>query len=315
MSLLDQVIATSLPLVPKRVVGMVAKRYVAGTSAQDAFRAAAQLKREGACVTLDILGESVKSVERAEEFTQQYIDLLAKLKQQPPETTVSVKLSMLGLELSRELGRANFMLVARAAREQGIQVTIDMEDHTTTDVTLDIHRQARAEIGGVGAVLQAYLRRTADDIAVLPDASASSSGREGIHASADGPPHIRLCKGIYVEPARVAYKGYQEVRDNFIFCLKLLFDRGAYVGIATHDQWLIDQAEAEIKLRGLHKDEYEFQMLHGVTPERRRRLLRHGHRVRVYVPYGEEWYAYSIRRLRENPSIARHVIKSMVGLG
>jgi proline dehydrogenase len=315
MSLLDRVLVTSLPLVPKPVVGLVAQRYVAGATAADALAAVRKLGHEGAASTLDILGESVKSSERATEFTRQYIALLGEVKAAGLDSTVSVKLSMLGLALSRDLGAANFQAVAGAARGQGIQVTIDMEDHTTTDDTLEIYRQTRQEHGGVGAVLQAYLRRTLDDIDALPGPPDTGAALPGALAASDGPPHIRLCKGIYVEPERIAYKGFQAVRDNFMRCLVRLLDRGAYVGIATHDQWLLDKATAEVKRRGLQPDEYEFQMLLGVTPERRKRLIQAGHRVRVYVPYGEEWYAYSIRRLRENPSIARHVIKAMLHLG
>jgi proline dehydrogenase len=220
---------------------------------------------------------------------------------------------MLGLNLDREFCAANFMQIAAAARDSGVPITIDMEDHPTTDAALGLYRRARREFGGVGAVLQAYMRRTLDDIAALPEWHDAQARPES--AAADGPPHIRLCKGIYVEPEEVAFKGFQEVRDNYLRALAALFDRGAYVGIATHDPWLIERAEGEVRRRGLQRGQYEFQMLLGVAPERRQRLIAAGHRVRIYVPFGDEWYAYSLRRLRENPAIARHVLKAMVGLG
>jgi proline dehydrogenase len=313
MSWFDHLVVRSLPLIPRPVVGLVARRYVAGATPDDAVAETRKLMGSGACATLDILGESVAARDRASEFTRQYISLFSQIRQLDLDSTVSVKLSMLGLTLDLAFCTANFMEIAAAARASRVQVTIDMEDRTTTGATLALYRQARDQIGGVGAVLQAYMRRTLDDIAALPAATNPAAVPDS--AAADGPPHIRLCKGIYVEPEAVAYKGYQEVRDNYLRALSALLDRGAYVGIATHDTWLVERAEAEVRRRGLRREQYEFQMLLGVTPERRRQLLEAGHRVRVYVPFGDEWYAYSIRRLRENPSIARHVLKAMIGLG
>ena len=313
MSWFDQLVVRSLPAIPRPVVGLVARRYVAGESADNAVAEVRRLMADDACGTLDILGESVTARPRAEDFTRQYIGLFSLIRQLDLDSTVSVKLSMLGLTFDHAFCTDNFMQIAAAAAENGVQVTIDMEDRTTTDDTLALYRQARSAHGGVGAVLQAYMRRTLDDIAALPTGTNSTVRPDS--AASDGPPHIRLCKGIYVEPEAVAYKGYQEVRDNYLRALSALLDRGAYVGIATHDPWLIEQAEGEARRRGLTPRQYEFQMLLGVSPERRRRLLAAGHRVRVYVPFGDEWYAYSLRRLRENPAIATQVLKAMVGLG
>lgn len=312
MSRFDRLLVRSLPYIPRPLVGFVARRYVAGDSEQQAIDTVRALMADGACSTLDILGESVTDRARAAQFTEQYSGLFSQLRQLDLDSTVSVKLSMLGLNLDRALCETNFMQIAQSAADNGVQVTIDMEDHPTTDATLALYRRAREETGGVGAVLQAYLRRTLGDIAALPEWTDTQSALDS--AASAGPPHIRLCKGIYVEPEEIAYQGYQEVRDNYLACLSALLDRGAYVGIATHDAWLVERAEAEVARRGLQRGQYEFQMLLGVTPELRRRLIDAGHRLRVYVPFGDEWYAYSLRRLRENPAIARHVLKALVGL-
>lgn len=313
MSVLDRLLVGSLPFVPRAIVRLVARRYVAGDSMEQAIAEVRRLMADGACATLDILGESVTDRAHAARFTEQYSGLFSQLRQLGLDSTVSVKLSMLGLNFDRGLCTDNFLQIARAAAENGVQVSVDMEDHPTTDATLELYNRARREVGGVGAVLQAYLRRTLDDIAALP--RATDPGTVPELAASAGPPHVRLCKGIYVEPEAIAYKGYQEVRDNYLACLSALLDRGAYVGIATHDAWLIERAEAEIARRGLTRGQYEFQMLLGVTPELRRRLIGAGHRLRVYVPFGDDWYAYSLRRLRENPAIARHVLKAMLGAG
>jgi proline dehydrogenase len=313
MSLFDRLVLGSLPFIPRPLVHFVAHRYVAGASADEAVAQVRRLMGDGACATLDILGESVSERASASEFTRQYIGLFSLVRQLDLDSTVSVKLSMLGLNIDQAFCADNFMQIAQAARAGGVPLTIDMEDHPTTDATLALYRRARSEIGGVGAVLQAYLRRTLDDIAALPAATDPAAAPAA--AEPGGPPHVRLCKGIYVEPEAIAYKDHQAVRDNYLACLRALLDRGAYVGIATHDSWLIERAVAEVELRGLERSQYEFQMLLGVTPEARRRLVAAGYRVRVYVPFGDEWYAYSIRRLRENPAIARHVLKALVGLG
>jgi proline dehydrogenase len=171
-----------------------------------------------------------------------------------------------------------------------------MEDSTTTDATLRIYRDLQARYGNVGCVLQAYMRRTLSDIDGLPDPGGNA----------------RICKGIYVEPRRIAWKGFDTVRANYVQALDKLIARGVYVGIATHDEYLACAATALVDKHGLKRDRYEFQMLLGVDQELRGILLEAGHRLRVYVPYGRDWYPYSIRRLRENPEVARHVLKALL---
>lgn len=298
MTLLGGLVKTFLPYVPKPIVGRVAKRYVAGETLAQALDTVKFLNDGGAAATVDILGESIADSAAARAAVEQYLTLIQAIGSSGVNSTVSIKLTMLGLLLGKEACRANLRELYEAASRSGVFLTIDMEDSTTTDVTLSLFSEMRAEFGRAGCVLQAYLRRTMGDIDTLPEKS-----------------NVRLCKGIYVEPRERAYQEYQEVRGNFLECLRRLFEQGHFVGIATHDDWLIDRSLALISSLGLSHEQYEFQMLLGVREKLRYRLLDGGHPLRVYVPYGRDWYAYSIRRLRENPSVAIHVLKAMLGRG
>jgi proline dehydrogenase len=208
------------------------------------------------------------------------------------DSNVSVKLTALGLNLAYELCRANLLKVVRHAAESGNFVRIDMEDSSTISETLDLYRELRAEaLDNVGIVLQAYMRRSIRDI----------------HALAPLRPNVRLVKGIYIEPPLIAYQEYEEVRQNFVRCLHELLQAGCYVGIATHDELLISEGKRLVAERGLTREQYEFQMLLGVRELAANRLVRDGHRLRIYVPFGQHWYRYSLRRLQENPKIAGYV--------
>jgi proline dehydrogenase len=298
MSLLNKVVSLALPVVPKPIVGYFSKPYIAGSTRDDAFRVVHELHGQGAMATLDILGEFHSSLDQAEANTRDYVDLVRHVSaERLPETNVSVKLTALGLLLDRTRCLENIRRLVGAASEVDGFVRIDMEDAQCTDATLAIYRTLRAEFPGrVGVVLQARLRRTMDDI----DAMTTE------------PANFRLCKGIYLEPRTIAYTDPEIIRDNFTLSLTRMFERKAYVGIATHDERLVWEALRLIRQFGLSPDQYEFQMLLGVEEELRRILLSAGHRLRVYVPYGEDWYAYSVRRLRESPQIAGHVLKALL---
>lgn len=309
MTFFSRVVGWSLPLVPPPLVRWAAAPYVAGDEPADAFTRTASLNERGLAATLALLGEEIDSRELAVEGTGLYVDLVDQLADRGLDCNVSVKLTLLGLKIERELCRDHLALLVGRAAERGNFVRIDMEDHTCTTATLDLYREVLAEsrarrasggpsgsgAGGdaVGVVLQAYLHRTLADIAALPEGA-----------------NVRLCKGIYVEPPSIAITDYHKVRRNFLASLEALFDRGAYVGIATHDDYLLRESAAIIDRRGLAGDRYEFQMLLGVTENRRDSLAAAGHRMRIYVPYGRQWYAYSTRRLRENPRIAGHVARA-----
>ena len=296
MSLFDRLVVTTLPVVPKFIVRRVASRYVAGEELVDAARLIRELDTEGAVTTIDILGEEVHDRRLAQTALEEYRGLLAVIRESELEDCyVSVKPTQLGLAIDEGFCRDNLEQLVEEASAAGVFVRLDMEDRTATSGTLRIYRFLRERTELVGTVLQSYMRRTLDDIAQLPDGA-----------------NIRLCKGIYIEPRHTAWQGYETVRLNFLAALEKLFERGAYVAIATHDEYLICGAVALIDRLGLAKDRYEFQMLLGVEAELRRILIAAGHRLRVYVPYGRHWYQYSTRRLRENPKIAGHVLRALL---
>ncbi|MEM1247267.1 MAG: proline dehydrogenase family protein [Acidobacteriota bacterium] len=295
--MLRPLISWGLPFVPKFIVGRVAKKYVAGATVEEALACVDTLNQQGFAVTLALLGEEVTQRDKATAAVEEYQQVLRALSERGADANVSIKLTLLGLKIDLDFCRESLREVLGAASEVGNFARIDMEDHTCTDDTLRLYQESRQELGGhVGIVLQAYLKRTLSDIAELG---------EGINA--------RLCKGIYIEPRRIAWKDYETVRLNFIHSLERLFEQGAYVGIATHDEYLVAAALGVIQRMGLAPDRYEFQTLLGVDEEMRDSLRDLGHRVRVYVPYGQDWYPYSVRRLRENPQIAVYVMRAMLG--
>ena len=248
--------------------------------------------------TVDVLGEEITHEEETRAIAQAYRDVFAAIDEAKLDSNVSVKLTALGLELSYDLCRENLLDVVRTAAGYGNFVRIDMEDSSTTDDTLRLYRELREDgHENLGVVLQARLRRTLDDV----------------HALADLRPSVRICKGIYLEPGTIAFTDYEAVRANFLRCLDALLDAGCYVGVATHDEWLIGESLARISQRGLGPLEYELQMLLGVREERRDELVAEGHRLRVYVPFGEHWYGYSLRRLQENPAMAGTIAKATAG--
>ena len=297
--LFSWLIRRGLPLVPKPIVGRVARRYVAGPTLDDALRKIEELAAEGAMATLDLLGEEVKERSKAVASTDEYVRMLDAIGERGLNANISVKPTAVGLKIDRSFCLENFERIASSARDHGNFVRLDMEDATTTDATLDVYRTLQPRYGNLGIVLQAYMRRTLADIAALPDDRTN----------------VRLCKGIYIEPREIAYKAYETVRLNFLAALEKLFASGIYTGVATHDEHLACGALALIDRYRVPRERYEFQMLLGVEPALRKILLEGGHRLRVYVPYGKDWYPYSTRRLRENPEVAKNVLRSMFGGG
>lgn len=296
MSVFNRLLVSTLPLVPKAIVGRVARRYVAGETLDDAVAAVRSLSSQGAMSTIDVLGEEVSEREKATAAVEEYVRVFDAIDKHKLDSNVSIKLTLLGLKIDEGFCRDNVDRIAQVASKYGNFVRIDMEDHTTTDATLRIYHELQPRYGNLGVVFQAYMRRTLSDIDNLPEKGAS----------------VRLCKGIYVEPRAVAWKGFDTVRANYVLALEKLLARGVYTGIATHDEYLACAASALVDKYSLKRDQYEFQMLLGVDEELRRILIASGHRLRVYVPYGRDWYPYSMRRLRENPEVAGHVLRAMV---
>jgi proline dehydrogenase len=298
VALFDRAIVSVLPAMPRGVVRRISSRYIAGTDIGDACRVVAGLNDDGKMATIDVLGEEITSAAEAEEIVRAYHDVFEAIRTQRLDSNVSIKPTGLGLQLGYELARENVETVVRHAAESGNFVRIDMEDSGTTDDTLRMYRELREQgLDNVGIVLQARLRRTLADVEALADLT----------------PNVRICKGIYVEPPELAFQDFDDVRDNYVAVLDELLAQGSYVGIATHDEWLIAEGERLVAVHGRGRDEYEFQMLLGVRKPLGDRLVADDHRLRIYVPYGEEWYAYSLRRLQENPKIAGYIASDTLG--
>ena len=292
MALLDRAIVRLLPVVPKPVVRRISERYIAGEELEDALRVVRRVNAEGKMATIDVLGEEITNPDEARAIAAAYRETFEALARERLDSNVSVKLTALGLELGYELCRENLVEVVVHAAARGNFVRIDMEDSSTTDDTLRLYHELRASgHENVGIVLQARLKRTLDDVAALAELR----------------PNVRLCKGIYLERPEIAFDDFDAIRAAFVQALETLWDAGCYVGIATHDEWLLEQAREGIAERGLEREEYEFQMLLGVRPELGDELVRQGHRLRIYTPFGRHWYAYSLRRLQENPKIAGYI--------
>ncbi len=297
MTAFDRLVVASLPAVPRIVVRRIADRYIAGEGLNDAVKTVQDLNRRGAMATVDVLGEFIRVADEAEATATEYEHALDAIAALNLDANVSVKLSALGIEIDPALADRTLGRVLQSAERHKVFVRIDMEDSGLTDQTLALYRDLRAAgHEGVGVVIQAYMRRSADDLEALADLT----------------PNVRLVKGIYIEPEEIAYQQMAEVNANYLRLLEQLFDQGSYVGIATHDRALVDGALGLIERRGLGRDRYEFQMLLGVAGEVRRQLIADGHLLRVYVPYGRAWYAYSVRRLKENPSIAGYVARDVM---
>jgi proline dehydrogenase len=294
VTLLDKTIVRLLPVVPRPVVQLFSARYIAGSTLGDAVPTVRALNGDGKMATVDVLGEEITREDEARAIAKAYCDVFAAIDREGLDANVSVKPTALGLDLSSDLCRENLELLLAAA--DGNFVRIDMEDSSTTSETLRLYRDLREDgHTNVGVVLQAYLRRTLDDIRSLADLR----------------PNVRLCKGIYVEPPSIAYTDYDAVRANYVRALDALLEADAYVGIATHDEWLIGRALERVD--GMARDAYELQMLLGVREERASQLVAAGHRLRVYEPFGEHWYRYSLRRLQENPAMAGTIARATVG--
>jgi proline dehydrogenase len=297
VALLDRSIVRVLPAVPRPIVRRISGRYIAGSGLPDAIRVVKDLNAQGKMATIDVLGEESASRRETLDIVRAYHDVFEAIERERLDSNVSVKLTGLGLNLAYELCRANLEKVVRHAAESGNFVRIDMEDATCTSDTLQLYREVReAGLDNVGIVLQAYLRRTIRDIRSLAPLR----------------PNVRLCKGIYVEPPLIAYRDFDQVRENFVRCLDELLGGGSYVGIATHDTWLISEGQRLVEQHELTREQYEFQMLLGVTQRAGDRLVRDGHRLRIYVPFGKEWYRYALRRLQENPKIAGYIAADTV---
>ena len=297
MHTFDRAVAASLPLVPRTLVRRFADRYMAGETLEDAVATVRRLNSQDTMATVDVLGEFIRVPEEAEATMTAYERVLDAIAAESLDANISVKLSGLGMELDDALADRMLARVLAAAERYDIFVRIDMEHSGLTDRTLRLYRGLR-EAGHeqIGVVLQAYLRRTMDDVRALADLT----------------PSVRVVKGIYIEPEEIAYRDPAAINGNYVRVVDRLLVSGSHVAVATHDRSLIEEVLALLERRAVPRERYEFQMLLGVAEDVRRRLANAGHRVRVYVPFGDAWYAYSVRRLKENPSIAGYVARDVM---
>jgi proline dehydrogenase len=298
---INKMIAGLLPFMPKNLVWIFSKRYIAGKNIEDAIIISKKLNDEGMMVTIDLLGEFITKLHQAEDNKNQYLNIIETIQKAKIDGNYSLKPTMFGLLIDKDVCYENIReIVAKAASFNNF-VRIDMEDSQCVDLEIDLFRKLKKEFPkNVGLVLQAYLKRTGSDIKNLID----------IH-SKDTPINYRLCKGIYVEPEKIAFKKYHEINNHFLEDLELMFQNGIYPGIATHDKALVEGAYELIEKYNVPKEKYEFQMLYGVTPQLRKSIVDANHRMRIYVPFGEQWFAYSTRRLKENPAMAKEIIKAL----
>ncbi len=286
---------------PKNLVWMFSQRYIAGKTLADAIKTSKELNRQGYMVTIDLLGEFIEDLSQATKNKEEYLNIIEEIEKNNIDGNYSLKPTMFGLLIDKDVAYENIREIVKKAAGYDNFVRIDMEDSKCVDLEIELFRKLRKEFPkNVGLVVQAYLKRTMDDLKAMMD----------MH-SEEYPLNFRLCKGIYVEPASIAYKKYEEINQHYLEDLEFLLKNGVYVGIATHDTPLIEGAYKLLEKYKVPKDKYEFQMLYGVTPNLRESILKKGHRLRVYVPFGSDWFAYSTRRLKENPKIAQEIMKAL----
>jgi proline dehydrogenase len=295
VSFLNNIIVSAVQLMPKSVVGFFSRKYIAGESLDSAVSLVKELNAKGIYTTLDVLGESVTNEEEATRAFDNAMKVFDAIVEHKLKANISIKPTQLGLSFDEQFACEQIQKLVKRASEIDNFVRIDMEDSPYTDATINVYKSIFENFSNVGIVLQAYLKRSYNDTVILNKIGTN----------------YRICKGIYVEPASRAYKDKQVIHDNFLKMLESMFKNGNYVGIATHDEYLIDSAYRMIKELNIPNDKFEFQMLLGVREDLRNKINNDGYKIRIYVPFGEDWYAYSIRRLQENPQMAGYIVQNI----
>ncbi len=295
MSVINNIIVSVVQVLPKSVVGFFSHKYIAGESLDSAVSLVKDLNAKGIYATLDVLGESVTNEEEALRAFENAMKVFDAIVEHNLKANISIKPTQLGLSFDEQFACEQIRKLVKRTNEIDNFVRIDMEDSQYTDATIKIYKSVFEEFGNVGIVLQSYLKRSYNDTVILNKLGTN----------------YRICKGIYVEPASLAYKDKQMIRDNFLKMLECMFKNGNYVGIATHDEYLIDKAYRLIKELNIPNNKFEFQMLLGVREDLRNKINNDGYKIRIYVPFGEDWYAYSIRRMQENPQIAGYIVQNI----
>jgi len=295
MGILNDVLVPVIQAMPKKVVKIFADKYIAGDSVSDAVNSVKILNSKGLMATVDVLGESIHEKSEAVLSKDENIITLEAISNNNLDCNLSIKLTMLGLNIDHEFCLEQVNKILEKAKSVNRFVRIDMEDSSVTESTIKVFETVKKKFDNVGIVVQAYLRRSEDDIKRLTEINSN----------------FRICKGIYIEPEKIAFKDPDEIRNNFMKILRIALEKKSYCGIATHDEILIKESVNLVKELNINKDEYEFQMLLGVKENLRGEAVAKGHRMRIYVPFGKRWYEYSIRRFKENPNMAGQVLKSI----
>lgn len=299
--MLNKLIANILPHMPKKLVWVFSRRYIAGETIDEGILASKLLNEKGIVTTIDLLGEFIETLGEAKENRDYYFKIINQFTDENIKGNFSLKPTMFGLLIDKEVCYNYIREIVALSAEKNNFVRIDMEDSQCVDLEIELFRKLKKEFPGkVGLVLQAYLRRTENDLEALNELNSETN-----------PLNFRICKGIYIEPEKIAYKGYQEVRAHFLANLEYMFQKKIYAAIATHDKFLVEESLKLINKYNVPKNLYEFQMLYGVTPELRQSIVDQGHVMRVYVPFGKHWFNYSTRRLKENPKMATEIIKAL----
>jgi proline dehydrogenase len=296
MKLINNLIIQIIPFLPKFFVKIVASPYIAGITDEEMLKNVQELNNKGYKVAIDILGEHVETENEANEITSRYISIYDEISKRNLDANISIKLTHIGQDLGLDIVKNNLTKLVQAAKKNNNFLRLDMENVPYTSETIQLYKEMFEHYNKIGIVIQAYLHRSFNDIESLSDKKFN----------------VRICKGIYVEDPKLVLKNYNEIRENYIRLVKEALNKGSYVGIATHDEYLIDNLYSWLKENNISKERYEFQVLHGVPMKRKlEKLLNEGNTIRVYLPYGKNWYDYSVRRLKENPKMAGYIIKNL----
>ena len=296
MSIINSSIASIMPYFPKWLVRPFASPYVAGETINEVLKIVEDLNNNGFEATIDILGEFVQSEKQAKEVLKSYTKLIKKISKQKLKSTVSIKLTHLGLEIDKKLAENNFSTLIMTGKDYNVNITIDMENSVHTNSILEIYKNSLKIYDGIGTVIQAYLYRSQGDLKNLDSDILN----------------LRICKGIYKESKDIAIQDRQSINKNFLKIAKQLLLGKGYACLATHDLSLIQDLENFIENKNIDIDKFEFQALHGVPIQNKLiALQKKGYKVRIYVPFGPEWFEYSIRRIKENPKIVSYILKNL----
>jgi len=292
---LNHIVISLISKVPKTIIKKFANQYVAGITIGDVLDKVQNLNDLGLCATVDILGEHTKEILETQKITNDYCDILTEIDKRKLNCNISIKPSHIGTDISNKLFTDNLNMIQKTANSYNNFVRIDMENSKLTNISLKTYQLSLQTSNNIGIVLQAYLHRTYDDLNKL-----------------DSNSNIRICKGIYNESEKISFKKKEEINKNYIRLLKLALSKKIYVGIATHDPLLISQSLKIIKSMNITDEMFEFQMLYGVPMKKYiNRILDYKYKIRIYVPFGPNWYDYSIRRIKENPNISKYVIQNL----